>query len=83
MASSTSRTPKAGVDECLANARPIYEAAKTPDALKFMAEPKTPHKVTSEGYQAAFDWFKQWLKPVAQSPGINKGKIMKEIFEKK
>jgi len=59
------RTPKAGVDECLANAQPIYDAAKTPGALKFMAEPKTQHKVTPEGYQAGFDWFKQWLKPEA------------------
>ncbi len=57
------RTPKAGVDACLANAQPLYHAAGADDRLKVYVEPKTPHKVTPAGYAAGLEWFKEWLKP--------------------
>jgi len=57
------RTPKAAVQECLDAAQPLYHAANGDDRLKLVIQPNTPHKVTPAGYQAAFDWFKQWLKP--------------------
>jgi len=57
------RTPRPGVDECLNNAQPLYHAANADDRLQYIAQPNTAHAVTSDGYQAAFEWFKRWLKP--------------------
>jgi dienelactone hydrolase len=57
------RTPRAGIDLCIASAQPIYHAASADDQLKLYIEPKTPHKVTPAGYAAALAWFKEWLKP--------------------
>lgn len=59
------RTPKAAVQECLDAVQPLYHAANGDDRLKLFVQPSTPHKVTPAGYQAALDWFKQWLKPTA------------------
>ena len=57
------RTPRAGIDECIANAQPLYHSAGADDRLKLYIELKTPHKVTTEGYAAGLEWFKEWLKP--------------------
>jgi len=56
------RTPKAGVQECLDNAQPLYHAAKADGSLKLFIQPNTPHKVTPAGYAAGLAWFKEWLK---------------------
>ncbi len=59
------RTPKAAVQMCLDAAQPLYHAVSGDNRLKLLVQPNTPHKVTPAGYQAALDWFKQWLKPTA------------------
>ncbi len=57
------RTPKGGLDLCVAAARAAYQAAGAPEKFELLIEPKTAHKVLPESLVAAREWFVRWLKP--------------------
>jgi hypothetical protein len=60
---SDPRTPRPGLDGCLAVVGAAYQAAGAADHFDFLLEPKTGHKVTEAGYARAKAWFVRWLRP--------------------
>jgi len=57
-----SKTPRAGVMECIASAKMAYAAAGASDRAQFIIEENVGHSVTAEADKIALDWFKRWLK---------------------
>lgn len=56
-------TPLAGVQECIAAAKPAYQAMKAENHLDVIIQENTAHRVNPESERAAIDWFVKWLKP--------------------
>lgn len=57
------RTPKGGLDLCVAAARAAYKAAGAEEKFVLLVQHKTGHKVLPESYVTAKEWFVRWLKP--------------------
>jgi dienelactone hydrolase len=60
---SDPRTPRPGLDECLAVVAAAYRDAGVPDHFAAFIQPQTGHKVTEAGYARAKAWFVRWLRP--------------------
>ena len=60
---SDPRTPRPGLDECLAVVASAYRAAGAEDRFAMLLQPQTGHKVTEAGYARAKAWFVRWLRP--------------------
>ena len=60
---SDPRTPRPGLDQCLAVVGAAYRAAGAADHFDFLLQPQTGHKVTDAGYARAKAWFVRWLRP--------------------
>jgi hypothetical protein len=57
-----SKTPRAGVMECIASAKKAYAAAGASDRAQFIIEENAGHSVTPESQKTAVDWLERWLK---------------------
>jgi len=57
-----SKTPRAGVMECIASAKMAYAAAGASDKAQFIIEENVGHEVTAEAERTAMEWFERWLK---------------------
>jgi hypothetical protein len=55
------RTPKGGLDLCVAAAQAAYAAV--PDHFQQYIEPNTGHTVTAEATTLTVDWLVKWLAP--------------------
>jgi len=60
---SDPRTPRPGLDACLAVVAAAYRGAGAPDHFEAFLQPQTGHKVTEAGYARAKAWFVRWLRP--------------------
>jgi len=60
---SDPRTPRPGLDECLAVVGAAYRRAGADDHFAVLIQPNTGHKVTDLGYARARAWFVRWLHP--------------------
>jgi pimeloyl-ACP methyl ester carboxylesterase len=57
-----SKTPRAGLMECIASAKKAYAAAGASDKAQFIIEDNVGHSVTPEAGKAAVEWLERWLK---------------------
>lgn len=60
-----SKTPRAGVLECMDAANEAYAAAGASDKVRFIIEENTGHEVTPEAERTAVQWLERWLQPAA------------------
>ncbi len=57
-----SKTPRAGVMECIAAAKMAYAAAGASDKAQFIIEENVGHSVTPEAEKTALEWLERWLR---------------------
>jgi dienelactone hydrolase len=57
-----SKTPRAGLMECIASAKKAYAAAGASDKARFIIEENVGHSVTPDAQKNAVDWLERWLR---------------------